>query len=300
MRRTAVWCRFASVAPPIVALVTAALVGGCARPREFAGARAYADVVAQCQLGPRLPGSEASAEAREYFARELRHAGWNVQEQTLVYRDVPLCNVIASKGSGPLVIVGAHYDSRATADRDQRRDTPVPGANDGASGAAVLLELARSLDAKVLQNEVWLAFFDAEDQGQIDGWPWSVGAEYLAGGLDIPPEFVIIVDMVGDADQQLYWERSSTPALSEQVWTIAAELGYEAYFQPTYKHHILDDHAPFLQRGIPALDIIDFDYPYWHTLEDTTDKVSESSLEHVGRVLERLLEGGATSPSAES
>jgi acetylornithine deacetylase/succinyl-diaminopimelate desuccinylase-like protein len=203
MRRTAVWCRFASVAPPIVALVTAALVGGCARPREFAGARAYADVVAQCQLGPRLPGSEASAEAREYFARELRHAGWNVQEQTLVYRDVPLCNVIASKGSGPLVIVGAHYDSRATADRDQRRDTPVPGANDGASGAAVLLELARSLDAKVLQNEVWLAFFDAEDQGQIDGWPWSVGAEYLAGGLDIPPEFVIIVDMVGDADQQL-------------------------------------------------------------------------------------------------
>jgi len=124
----------------------------------------------------------------------------------------------------------------------------------------------------------------------LDGWPWSVGAGHVAANLVQEPEFVIVVDMVGDADQRFYWERSSTPWLSQRVWELAARLGYGDYFVPSYKHHVTDDHTPFLERGIPALDIIDFDYHYWHTTADTPDKVSAASLERVGRVVECLLE----------
>jgi glutaminyl-peptide cyclotransferase len=96
---------------------------------------------------------------------------------------------------------------------------------------------------------------------------------------------------VGDADQQLYWEWSSTRWLQEQVWAVAHALGYHSVFIPQYKHSVFDDHVPFLYYDIPAIDIIDFDYPYWHTSQDTQDKVSPESLERVGRVLETLLEG---------
>jgi Zn-dependent M28 family amino/carboxypeptidase len=95
--------------------------------------------------------------------------------------------------------------------------------------------------------------------------------------------------MIGDADQNIYIERNSNPELSEEIWEIAAELGYGRSFIPTPRHSILDDHTPFLQAGIPAVDIIDFDYPYWHTTEDTVDKVSAESLEAVGRTLQEWL-----------
>ena len=282
---------------PLVLCLALALTGlpGCRRAAEFNGDRAYRDVVAQCQLGPRVPGSTASRKTGEYILRELRRAGWQTERQEFTYRGVELQNVIGRKGKGPLVIVGAHYDCRAHADRDPTdRRAPVPGANDGASGVAVLLELARSLDANRLHNEVWLAFFDAEDQGDIDGWPWSVGARQVAANLTQRPEFVIVVDMVGDKDQQLHWEWMSTRWLSERVWALAAEMGYQTHFVPDYKHSITDDHVPFLERALPAIDIIDFDYPPWHTTDDTPDKVSAASLERVGRVLERLLESSGT------
>ena len=155
---------------------------------------------------------------------------------------------------------------------------------------AVLLELARVLNLDKAGAEVWLAFFDAEDQGNIDGWPFSVGAAEMAQHLSAEPQAVVIVDMVGDAKQEIYFERNSDARLMRVLWSIATELGYEEHFIAQYQHSIIDDHLPFAQRGIPAVDIIDFDYPYWHTVEDTPDKVRPESLERVGRVLETWLE----------
>ena len=115
----------------------------------------------------------------------------------------------------------------------------------------------------------------------------------MAANLQQRPEYVVIVDMIGDADQQIFWEWSSTRQLSERIWSVAARLGYNRHFIPSYKHSVMDDHTPFLERAIPAVDIIDFDYPPWHTTADTTDKVSAASLERVGRVIQCLLEGCA-------
>ena len=102
--------------------------------------------------------------------------------------------------------------------------------------------------------------------------------------------FVIIVDMIGDADQQIYYERNSDQSLSERLWSVASEQGYGEVFVPEYRFSMLDDHTPFLERGIPAVDIIDFDYPYWHTTGDTLDKVSAESLESVGRTVQVFLQ----------
>jgi Zn-dependent M28 family amino/carboxypeptidase len=164
---------------------------------------------------------------------------------------------------------------------------PVPGANDGASGVAVLLELARVLPDNSVP--VWLVFFDAEDNGRIEGWDWILGSQAFVEELDFHPEAVVIVDMIGDAVQDIYIERNSNPALVNEIWGIAAELGYQKSFIATAKHSMLDDHTPFIRAGIPAIDIIDFDYPYWHTTEDTVDKVSAESLEAVGKTLQEWI-----------
>jgi len=147
----------------------------------------------------------------------------------------------------------------------------------------VLLELARALP-KSLDKNVWLVFFDAEDNGDIPGWDWILGSRAFAESLDDKPDGVIIVDMVGDADLNLYFERSSNVDFSNEIWSTAAKLGY-SQFIPAAKYLILDDHTPFLQMGVPAIDIIDFDFPYHHTSEDTLDKVSAQSLEAVGETL---------------
>ncbi len=263
-------------------------------PAVFDGERAYAHVVTQCDLGPRPTGSPAWQATGDYIIAELEKHGWMVEMQEFTYRDTPMRNIIGKSGSSdgqPVIILGAHYDTRRSADQENPAE-PVLGANDGASGVAVLLELARVLDRDKLQNEVWLAFFDAEDNGGLDGWEWCVGSSYMAANLAVTPQAVVVVDMVGDADQQLYFEHNSDPALQAQLWGIAATLGYTSTFVAEYRWAILDDHVPFAQRGIPAVDIIDFDYPYWHTTQDTPDKVSAESLERVGRVLEVWLEQG--------
>lgn len=264
--------------------------------RRFDGRAAYRHVIAQDEIGPRVTGTEGSRKTQEYILDRLSRHGWNIELQAFLYRGYRATNIIAKagEGKGPVILVGAHYDTRRRADNDpdeRKRSTPVPGANDGASGVAVLLELARSLDKTNLKNEVWLVFFDAEDNGRLDNWEYIRGSTHFADNLVTRPGAVIIVDMIGDADQQLYKERNSTPWLVEQVWSKAAALGYDQYFLPNAKHSMLDDHTPFLRKGIPAIDIIDFDYPYWHTTEDTPDKVSGDSLARVGRVIESLLEG---------
>ncbi|MHB0875126.1 MAG: M28 family peptidase [Anaerolineae bacterium] len=257
----------------------------------FDGAAAYAHVLAQDE--PRPTGSEANLRLGDYIDEHLQAAGWQVETQDFTYQGVSARNIIGKAGSGPIVIIGAHYDTRRVADQDPdpaKRTMPVPGANDGASGVAVLLELASALDESTLPYQVWLTFLDAEDNGGLDGWEFIAGSTYMADNLEETPAFVVIADMIGDADQQIYKERNSATALQDQIWTIAAGLGYEQYFIPQYKWSMIDDHTPFLRRGIPAVDLIDFDYPYWHTTADTADKVSAESLERVGRVLQVLLE----------
>jgi len=269
------------------------------RAGEFSGANALSYVNDQLAFGPRSTGSEGARKTADYILDQLAESGWNTEVQGFMYRGVLGRNIIAKAGTGPIVLIGAHYDTRKKADRDpdpNRREEPVPGANDGASGVAVLLELARTLDTAKLSNEVWLVFFDAEDNGSLDGWPFSVGSEYMAAHLSTAPAMVVIVDMIGDADQGIYKERNSTPELQDQIWAVAADLGYEEQFIPEYKWSITDDHTPFLQRGYPAVDLIDFDYPFWHTTEDTADKISAGSLERVGKVLQALLKEDPTKP----
>ena len=253
---------------------------------RFNGQRAYQDVLAQVAYGARTAGSQAHAETIAYIQEELQKAGWHSDVQETQWQGFAVQNIIASRTSEvPEIILGAHYDSRRLADRDPGPGSsgPVPGANDGASGVAVLLELARTLPADSVPT--WLVFFDAEDDGDLDGREWIMGSRAFVAALKFHPRAVIIVDMIGDADLNLYIERNSDAALSTEIWAQAAKLGYKQQFIQKAKYSMLDDHTPFLEVGIPAVDIIDFDYPYWHTAADTPDKVSAQSLQIVGETL---------------
>jgi len=262
----------------------------------FDGGRAYQLVVKQTEFGFRPTGSPEGWATGDWIIQQLEAAGWEVESQEFPYQGVTARNIIGKMRNAadkPVIILGAHYDTRRKADQDPLNPTePVMGANDGASGTAVLLELAFTLEPDKIPYQVWLAFFDAEDNGHLDGWDWIVGSSYMADHLTIRPEFVIVVDMIGDADQQIYYERNSDAALMEQIWQKAAELGYNDTIIPEYKYSMLDDHTPFTRIGIPAVDMIDFDYPYWHTTADTADKVSADSLMRVGHTVETFLESG--------
>ncbi len=257
-------------------------------PPVFDGRRALADVEYQVALGPRIPETPGHAAAVDWMMESLRASGWDVELQETERFGHPIRNVIAKRGNGsPWLILGAHYDSRIFADQDpdfEARTDPVPGANDGASGVAVLLELARVLP-RDLKGQIWLVMFDAEDNGHIEDWDWILGSSAFAENLTAYPGGVVIVDMIGDADLQIYLEANSDESLSAEIWEQAAALGHEDVFINEEKFSMLDDHTPFLRLGIPAVDLIDFDYPYWHTTADTLDKVSGDSLQAVGETL---------------
>jgi Zn-dependent M28 family amino/carboxypeptidase len=253
---------------------------------HFDGQRAFQDVVAQVAFGPRIPDSQAHANTIAYIQEELHKAGWNSKIQKTNWNGYSIQNIIApNSAKAPQIILGAHYDSRLLADQDSgtRRNNPVPGANDGASGVAVLLELARTLLPDNIPT--WLVFFDAEDNGGLDGRDWIMGSRAFVVELKSQPRAAIIVDMVGDADLNIFIERNSNASLTAEIWGQAAKLGYDHQFIQTVKYSMMDDHTPFLEAGIPAVDIIDFDYPYWHTAADTPDKVSAKSLQIVGDTL---------------
>ena len=257
-------------------------------PSTFDGQRAYADVLTQVSFGARVPESEGHAKIQEWMQAELESAGWQVEIQDSEALGHPIENLVARRSAAPpQVILGAHYDTRMFADSDPdplQHTNFVPGANDGASGVAVLLELARSLPEETVP--VWLVLFDAEDNGRIEGWDWILGSREFVKNNPVQPRAVIIVDMIGDADLNIYKERNSNPDLTDEIWAVANELGYESNFIPEYKHSMIDDHTPFIEAGIPAVDIIDFDYPFWHTVQDTPDKVSAESLQAVGETLQ--------------
>lgn len=255
----------------------------------FDGDNAFKYAEKQLEFGARIPGSIAHQNTISYIESTLKESGWQTEIQEDALPQYNLKNIIAKRDSDtrPWVIIAAHYDTRFFADQDPvlaHRNQPVPGANDGASGVAILLELARVLP-KDMQKNVWLVFFDAEDQGQISGWDWILGSKSFVAHLSGKPDQVVIIDMVGDTDLNLYFERNSDETIRTEIWNSAADLGYENAFIPQLKYSMLDDHTPFIEAGIPAIDIIDFDYPYWHTTNDTIDKISAQSMKMVGETL---------------
>ena len=260
----------------------------------FDGESAYSFLTGQCDFGPRPPGSENLSRCRTYIVETLEFFNWTVTIQNFTYRETACANIIATwpGSTNAPVILGAHYDTRpnATSDSLSNRSLPILGANDGASGTAVLMELARVLPI-TNRSKVELVFFDAEDSGGLNGWDWIQGAEYYVSQLSTTRvssiEAMVLADLVGDADLYLPKEGSSTDSLQSVIWSIADDLGYSSTFVDTAGGSVIDDHRPFLEAGIPAVDIIQVPFPsYWHTLEDTPDKCSPDSLEKVGRVLE--------------
>ena len=277
------------------------LIAGCGSGNQphFDGVSAYTFLVEQCEIGPRNPGSPGHREVQRYIVEKLKVFGANVSLQqfdaTLTTGDtLHLINIIGNYnlGAKERLLLGAHYDTRPRADRDgnpENRSQPIPGANDGASGVAVLLEIARNLGDVTPPVGVDLVFFDGEDYGE-EGVPqdYILGSTYFAGNLKgYRPYAVIIVDMIGERNAEIKLEgfsREMSSALLQEVFQVAEDLGI-ASFKRERGSHIIDDHLPFLRGGIPAIVLIDFDYPFWHTLEDTPDKCSPESLAAVGEVL---------------
>lgn len=287
-------------------LAVAALAGaGCAAGEEprFDGARAFALIEEQCRLGPRYPGSPGHAAVERLIEERLAAAGAEVSrrpfEAALSTGDtLRLVNIVGrfAPDTGRRVLLGAHYDTRPRADRDPdaaSRRAPITGANDGASGVAVLLEIARLLGEAKAPVGVDLVFFDGEDWGEEGRTEdYLLGSKRHAALLGPDrPEAVIVVDMVGERGARFPVEgfsEAAAPGLCGELWTIAEGLGIAA-FERRRGPAIIDDHLPFIQAGLPAVDIIDFEYPQWHTLADTPDRCDAASLEAVGRVLARWL-----------
>lgn len=257
--------------------------------------------MAQCDFGARVPGSRAHAETMGYISSVMKSYGHSVRLQNFSYHNFLLkrnlvgTNVIADKpGGNDVILLGAHYDTRPFADSPQSSDKsqPVLGANDGASGVAVLLELARILANAELNYTLRFVFLDAEDSGGSGLEGWIVGSTQYVSSLGETErraiKAAIIVDMVGDRELELKWEGSSDLDLTRAVWEYAKRLGYQQFID-SHGYTLYDDHRPFLEAGIRAIVIIDFDYPFWHTTLDTPDKVSASSLQAVGRTLEFFL-----------
>ncbi|MFH1761948.1 MAG: M28 family peptidase [bacterium] len=244
---------------------------------------------------------------QKWLLFKLSSYAFNVKTDTFTYHarfqkaDVKLMNIIVSvKGIIPACyMVCAHYDTRPWADRDPNpgnRLKPIPGANDGASGVAVLLELARLFHLKKPYYSVDLVFFDGEDFGQSGLDSFCIGSGHYATSLK-PGAYKgsILLDMVGDKNLEIPWEGYSfdnAPELIHSIWGFAEKMNIKA-FVSRKGYYIFDDHVPLIKRGIPAVDIIDFDYKYWHTLQDTPDKCSPGSLESVGCVVTEFLYGGA-------
>jgi acetylornithine deacetylase/succinyl-diaminopimelate desuccinylase-like protein len=288
-------------------MLALALVSGavaCAAEARFAvdGERALRRVAYQVEAGPRIPGTAGHRRVREWIAAELGRLGAEVEIQTAtdttLGRRLELFNVLGRyaparpgpRTRGPLVLC-AHYDTRPWADQDPdsaRRRQPVPGANDGGSGVAVLLEMAEILSRRPPPCPVELVFFDAEDQGR-PGAPeeYSLGSRAYARRLPSPPpRAAVLFDMVGDRDLAIHPEQHSVERASSLVDLVlaAARATGARHFHDRPRYRLMDDHVPLLEAGVPAVDVIDFDYPAWHTLDDDLDQVSAGSLAEVARV----------------
>ncbi len=268
---------------------------------QFNALSAFSYLEKQVSFGPRYPGSKGHFEAKKYLIAELRRYADRVDTQNFTSFGYQLTNIIAifsPEGEAKeRILLAAHWDTRPHADEDpskKRRSEPVIGANDGASGVAVLLEIARILSSQDLEREVIIVLFDGEDAGTwfdpdnpLDN-DWLLGSKYFAKNMSqYLPDYAILIDMIGDKDLNIHKERYSlayAPDIVDMVWNTAQKLGYHQ-FEDIIGSAIMDDHLPLIVAGVKCIDIIDFDYPYWHTTGDTSDKCSPESLRMVGEVL---------------
>ena len=270
---------------------------------EFNKEEAFTFLEEQCNLGPRYPGSDEIVLCRNYIISALNQYGASVEEQyfSVIINDTEFegVNIIAKfyPRMSRRILLGAHYDTRPWADKEEDislHDTPIIGANDAASGVAVLLELASIISKKQPEQfGIDLVFFDLEDMGTYQkNETWCLGSEHFAKNYTgKKPEKAIIVDMIGDKDLEINMEYSSyhnSPALVNEIWETGKNLGFSE-FKQRIGNRIYDDHYPLIKIGINAIDIIDFDYPYWHTLADTPDKCSSQSLYIVGQTLLKII-----------
>ena len=294
----------------ILAVLSVAACSSVSPPPATDGQRAFDNLVRQVEFGPRIPHSRSISDCRRWLLAELQELTPHVATQIF-----SVANPYAADDSTPIaaalpdtlffanllahfapersvrVILGAHYDSRPWADQDSgaARDLPVPGANDGASGVAVLLEIAHALVEWDPGFGVDLVFFDGEDYGRAGDLDYYLmGSNYFFSVMgSYRPQAMFLVDMVGDADLQIPMEGYSlhtAPELTRLVQEVADSL-QEPGFVNAPGDTIYDDHIPFLRRGIPAVDLIDFQYDVWHTTRDTPDRCAPESLESVARVL---------------
>jgi glutaminyl-peptide cyclotransferase len=287
-----------------VAVCTAAILGasGCGRAPSFDQEHAFALLEEQCRFGPRPPGSAAHEAMMVWLIDQvsLYTDSVSIQRFTALADtgSVQMTNVIASfaPSRAERVLLGAHWDTRAVAERDPdpaMRTMPIPGANDGASGVAVLLEMARLLSERTPPIGVDLVFFDGEDGGNGGGLSdWCLGSSYYAASMGAYcPRYAVVVDMIGDADLAIPKERNSSqvaPEAVELVWEAARKAGSTS-FENRLGASVYDDHVPLIRAGVPAVLVIDFDYRYWHTLEDTPEHCAPQSLGQVGRALVELI-----------
>jgi glutaminyl-peptide cyclotransferase len=277
------------------------------QPR-FDGAAAYELVVRQVTFGPRVPGTRGHRAMANWMEEYLSERADTLILQrfshvTLAGDTLPLVNFLARfrPSAPPPLLLLAHWDTRPISDqaaRPEDREKPVPGANDGASGTAILLELADMLRQVPPPRGVDVLLVDGEDYGDFAvGHDVFMGSRYFASHLPegYAPEYGVLLDMVGDRDLDVYVEGNSNelaPEVVDRVWSVAQRLGFSDIFHRRVGHTINDDHIPLNEAGIPTINVIDFDFPYWHTPEDTPDKVSASSLGVVGAVVTRLVYRG--------
>ena len=286
-----------------------------AAPVSFNADSAYAFVQRQCQFGPRVPGTDAHRRCGDYLVSTLKSYGTTVIEQTGKVTtfdgvNLPLRNIIAqiNADAETRILLLAHWDCRPWADKDPdpaKRRTPVMGANDAASGVAVLLEMARAMQDKLPNIGVDIMLVDVEDWGDDEGGnddSWALGTQYWARNMHqqgYHPMYGILLDMVGAADAsflQEYYSMQYAPAVVREVWRIAAALGHSNRFISKPGGGINDDHLPVNRAGVPCIDIIDMrmDSQYgffagWHTTDDVMRHISPATLGAVGETLLTLI-----------
>jgi glutaminyl-peptide cyclotransferase len=285
------------------------LLTACPRDRTgFDGARAYEYVRTQLEFGPRVPGTEGHQRMGDWLVAHLSQVADTVIEQrwthvTITGDSLPMRNVIArfNPAAAQRILYLAHWDTRPIAEKDPdpaRRDQPIPGANDGASGVAILLGVADELAARRPSFGVDLLFVDGEDYGSFeDDTDVLIGSRYFAANpVDegYQPMFGVLYDMVGAEGARFLQEGYSVrhaPEVVRRVWGVAAELGLSNYFVPREGGFITDDHLPLLEVGMRVINVIQDprDYPEHHTHADDLSRISRQTLKAVGDVAVSLL-----------
>jgi hypothetical protein len=273
---------------------------------QFDGQASMQYIQAQLDFGPRIPGTPAHRQAGDWIVQQMRERADTVLVQEWIHvtadgDSLPMRNIFArfNPDASQRILYLAHWDTRPISDQEtdaSQRALPVPGANDGASGVALLIGVADALVKNPPNVGVDLLFVDGEDFGNFSSnTDVLIGSKYFAQNLPSPdyrPLFGVLWDMVGDANLRIYQEGYSmqrAPEVVSRVWQTAADLGYHQYFVATGGISITDDHIPLLDAGLRVINVIDIDYPAHHTPRDTFDKVSEQSMQIVGNVALELI-----------